>query len=164
MVTPLSQFVGTQAAFNVILGERYKQVSDQSIQYALGIWGQEGAELMDPDVKDKILSRPRAKAWTKWEQPEPSLAELRSQLGGPSISDEELVLRVYAGVDEVKAMMEAGRPREYLSASQPLVRLINELTKQTEYTQVYIRKPGFSLALGRQADGDENSQNGTASS
>jgi oxaloacetate decarboxylase alpha subunit len=151
MVTPLSQFVGTQAAFNVILGERYKQVSDQSIQYALGIWGQEGAELMDPDVKDKILSRPRAKAWTKWEQPEPSLAELRSQLGGPSISDEELVLRVYAGVDEVKAMMEAGRPREYLSASQPLVRLINELTKQTEYTQVYIRKPGFSLALQKEA-------------
>ena len=151
MVTPLSQFVGTQAAFNVILGERYKQVSDQSIQYALGIWGREGAELMDPDVKDKILSRPRAKAWTKWEQPEPSLAELRSQLGGPSISDEELVLRVYAGVDEVKAMMEAGRPREYLSASQPLVRLINELTKQTEYTQVYIRKPGFSLALQKEA-------------
>ena len=97
MVTPLSQFVGTQAAFNVILGERYKEVADQSIQYALGIWGREGAELMDPDVKDRILSRPRAKAWTEWEQPEPSLAELRSQVGGPSISDEELVLRVYAG-------------------------------------------------------------------
>ena len=48
-------------------------------------------------------------------------------------------------------MMEAGRPREYLSASQPLVRLINELTKQTEYTQVYIRKPGFSLALQKEA-------------
>ena len=112
MVTPLSQFVGTQAAFNVILGERYKEVADQSIQYALGIWGREGAELMDPDVKDKILSRPRAKAWEGWEQPEPSLAELRSQLGGPSVSDEELVLRVYAGVDEVKTMMESGRPRE----------------------------------------------------
>ena len=63
MVTPLSQFVGTQAAFNIILGERYKQVSDQSIQYALGIWGREGADLMDPDVKDRILGRPRAKAW-----------------------------------------------------------------------------------------------------
>ena len=154
MVTPLSQFVGTQAAFNVILGERYKEVADQSIQYALGIWGREGAELMDPDVKDRILGRPRAKAWTEWEQPEPSLAELRSQVGGPSISDEELVLRVYAGVDEVRTMMESGRPREYLSARQPLVRLVNELTKQKEYTQVYIRKPGFSLTLGRSANGD----------
>jgi hypothetical protein len=31
MVTPLSQFVGTQAAINVIVGERYRQVSDQTI-------------------------------------------------------------------------------------------------------------------------------------
>ncbi len=36
MVTPLSQFVGTQAAINVIVGERYKEVPDQNIQYALG--------------------------------------------------------------------------------------------------------------------------------
>jgi len=153
MVTPLSQFVGTQAAFNVILGERYKEISDQTIQYALGIWGKEGSELMDPDIKDRILSRPRAKAWKNWEQPDPSLAELRSQLGGPGVSDEELVLRVYAGVEEVKTMQAAGEPREYLSARQPLVRLINELTKQKEYTQVYIRKPGFSLMLGKNTIG-----------
>jgi oxaloacetate decarboxylase alpha subunit len=151
MVTPLSQFVGTQAAFNVILGERYKEISDQTIQYALGIWGREGAELMDPDIKDKILSRPRAKAWERWEQPDPSLAELRAHLGGPSVSDEELVLRVYAGVDEVKTMLAAGMPREYLSARQPMVRLISELTRQKEYTHVYIRKPGFSLLLGKNA-------------
>ena len=154
MVTPLSQFVGTQAAFNIILGERYKQVSDQSIQYALGIWGREGAEFMDPDVKDRILGRPRAKAWEGWVQPDPSLKEVRTQLGGPSISDEELVMRVYAGDEAVEALQTAGRPREYLSASQPLVRLINELTRQKEYTQVYIRKPGFSLTLGRNANGD----------
>ena len=64
------------------------------------------------------------------------------------------MLRVYAGVDEVRTMMESGRPREYLSARQPLVRLINELTKQKEYSQVYIRKPGFSLTLGRSANGN----------
>ena len=48
MVTPLSQFVGSQAAINVIVGERYKEVTDQIIQYALGYWGREGAELLDP--------------------------------------------------------------------------------------------------------------------
>ncbi|HEX9144510.1 MAG TPA: hypothetical protein VGA09_09585 [Candidatus Binatia bacterium] len=47
MVTPLSQFVGSQAAINVIVGERYKEVTDQIIQYALGYWGREGTELMD---------------------------------------------------------------------------------------------------------------------
>ena len=56
-------------------------------------------------------------------------------------------MRVFAGDEAVEALQTAGQPREYLSASQPLVRLINELTKQKEYTQVYIRKPGFSLSL-----------------
>src|SRR5258705_2596128 len=37
MVTPLSQFVGTQAAINVIIGERYKEEPDQNIQDALRI-------------------------------------------------------------------------------------------------------------------------------
>ena len=154
MVTPLSQFVGTQAAINIIMGERYKQVTDQSIQYAHGIWGREGSELMDPDVKDRILGRPRAKDWEGWQQPDPSLPEVRTQLGSSSMSDDELILRVFAGDEALEELQNAGRPREYLSASQPLVRLVNELTKQQEYTQVYIRKPGFSLTLGRNADGD----------
>src|SRR5581483_1605908 len=87
MVTPLSQFVGTQAAINVIVGERYKEVPDQNIQYALGIWGKEAVEYMDPDVRDKILSRPRAKEWTHWEQPEPTLHEIRQKYGA-QLSDE----------------------------------------------------------------------------
>jgi oxaloacetate decarboxylase alpha subunit len=69
MVTPLSQFVGSQAAINVIVGERYKEVTDQVIQYALGLWGREGGELMDPDVKDRILSRSRAREWVGWTPP-----------------------------------------------------------------------------------------------
>ncbi|MFQ5851371.1 MAG: biotin carboxyl carrier protein [Candidatus Binatia bacterium] len=147
MVTPLSQFVGSQAAINVILGERYKEVTDQVIQYALGLWGKEGASLMDPNVKDRILSRPRAKEWARWEAPVPSIQEVRRQFGGPCVSDEELVLRVFAGEDPVKAMHAAGAPREYLSARQPLVRLIEELTKRKECYHIYLRKPGFSLTL-----------------
>ena len=38
MVTPFAQFVGSQAAINVMTGERYKEVTDQVIQYALGLW------------------------------------------------------------------------------------------------------------------------------
>ena len=58
MVTPLSQFVGSQAAINVIIGERYKQVTDQTIEYAMGIWGKEGAEFMDRNVKRKDSQPP----------------------------------------------------------------------------------------------------------
>ncbi len=150
MVTPLSQYVGTQAAINVILGERYKEVPDQVIQYALGIWGKEGAELMDPQVKDKILSRPRAKEWTKWEQPDPSLHEVRQKFGA-NISDEELIVRFYAGDDYVNALPDGGKPREYLDANRPLVELIERLAKNKESHHVYIKRAGFSIRMEKRA-------------
>ncbi len=150
MVTPLSQYVGTQAAINVILGERYKEVPDQVIQYALGIWGKEGAELMDPQVKDKILSRPRAKEWTKWEQPDPSLHEVRQKFGA-NISDEELIVRFYAGDDYVNALPDGGKPREYLDANRPLVELIERLAKNQESHPVYIKRAGFTIRMEKRA-------------
>jgi hypothetical protein len=63
-----------------------------------------------------------------------------------------LLLRVYAGEDAVKAMpASAPPPREYLSGKQPLVRLIEELSRKKECRQIFIRKPGFSLTLGKSA-------------
>jgi oxaloacetate decarboxylase alpha subunit len=149
MVTPLSQFVGTQAAINVIVGERYKEVTDQVIQYALGVWGAEATEIMDPNVKDRILNRGRAKEWTAWEPPQPSLKEIRNKFGGPSLSDEELLLRVYAGSDNVNALLTAGAPLPKLDGKRPLLQLIEELTKKKDSNHIHIRRDGVSLTLGK---------------
>ncbi|HEX9144994.1 MAG TPA: biotin carboxyl carrier protein [Candidatus Binatia bacterium] len=151
MVTPLSQFVVSQAAINVIVGERYKEVTDQVIQYALGLWGKDALGLIEPDVKDKILSRGRAKEWRAWKPAELSLREVRNKFGGVSVSDEELLLRVYAGEEAVKALTAPDASRERLSAWQPLTRLIQELTKNRRCSQVYMRQPGFSLSLIKSA-------------
>jgi oxaloacetate decarboxylase alpha subunit len=150
MVTPLSQYVGTQAAINVIVGERYKEVPDQVIQYALGIWGKEAVEVMDPNVKDKILNRPRAKEWTHWEQPEPTLHELRQKYG-VHLSDEDLILHYFAGEDYVKALPNGGRPREYLDGTQPLVNIIEQLAKRKESNQVFIKQPGFTIRMEKRS-------------
>jgi oxaloacetate decarboxylase alpha subunit len=150
MVTPLSQFVGTQAAINVIVGERYKEVPDQNIQYALGIWGKEAVEVMDPNVRDKILSRPRAKEWTHWEQPEPTLHEMRQKYG-VNLSDEDLILYYFAGEDYVKALPDHGKPREYLDATQPLVKIIEQLSQRKESNQVFIKRPGFSVRMEKRS-------------
>jgi oxaloacetate decarboxylase alpha subunit len=147
MVTPLAQFVGSQAAINVITGERYKEVTDQTIQYALGHWGKEAPAVMDADIKDKILNRTRAREWQKWSPPELSLEEVRQKFGGPAVSDEELVLRVIAGEAAVKAMLASGAPKEYLSVTQPLVRLIGELSRRKDCRQVFVEKKGFMLRL-----------------
>jgi oxaloacetate decarboxylase (Na+ extruding) subunit alpha len=147
MVTPLAQFVGSQAAINVITGERYKEVTDQTIQYALGFWGKEAPAVMDPNVKDKILARPRAHEWAGWTPPDLSLKEVREKFGGPGVSDEELILRVIAGEAAVKAMLAAGAPKEYLSVTQPLVRLVGELSKRRDFSRVCIQKNGLMLRM-----------------
>ena len=147
MVTPLAQFVGSQAAINVITGERYKEVTDQAIQYAMGYWGKEAPTVMDAGVKDKILTRPRAKEWANWSVPDMSLEEVRRKVGGSNVSDEELVLRVIAGDPAVDAMLAAGAPKDYSALSQPLALLISELAKRKQYRQIYIQKNGLTLRL-----------------
>jgi oxaloacetate decarboxylase alpha subunit len=152
MVTPLSQFVVSQAAINVIVGERYKEVTDQVIQYALGHWGEEAPGLMNAGVKDRILSRGRAKEWRAWQPPELSLREVRNKFGGPAVSDEELLLRVYAGADAVKALANGGAPRQRPNGAQPLMHLIEELSRKKDCSQIFIQKPGVSLILGKMPD------------
>ncbi len=151
MVTPLSQYVGTQAAINVIVGERYREVPDQVIQYALGIWGKEAVEVMEPDVRDKILDRPRAREWKQWEQPEPTLREIRQKYG-VHLSDEDLILHYFAGEEYVKAMPDGGRPRAHLDASQPLVKIIEQLSKRKGSNQVFIRRTGFSIRMEKRSE------------
>jgi oxaloacetate decarboxylase alpha subunit len=152
MVTPFSQFVGSQAAINVIRGERYEQVTDQVIQYALGYWGKEAAGEVDPNIKDNFLDRPRAKEFARWQPPQPSLDEIRAKLGGPGVSDDELLMRYVVGKDDVDAMRAAGGPREYLSASKPLLALLESLTRRTDCRRICIRKHGLSVTLGKKAD------------
>ncbi len=146
MVTPLSQFVGTQAAFNVIVGERYREVPDEVIQLALGFWGKEPVTDMDQEVRAKILDRPRAREWARWEQPEPSLAEIRREYG-ERISDEEIVLRFYAGEAGPQVMGKASAPEEYLSVRHPIVELVDGLLKKPDLKHIFVQTGQFSILL-----------------
>ena len=153
MVTPLSQFVGSQAAINVIAGERYKEVTDQTIEYALGRYGEEGAAEMDPEIKDRILSTPRARELARQEILDLSLPEMRRKYGGPGVSDEDLLLRWLMSKEEVDVMREADPPGEYITAGHALVTLVRELSKRTDSSRIEVQKPGFSLTLGRNSPG-----------
>jgi len=54
LVTPTSQIVGTQAALNVILGERYKVVPSEVKAYIRGEYGRPPGNIKE-DIKQKIL-------------------------------------------------------------------------------------------------------------
>lgn len=54
LVTPTSQIVGTQAVFNVIMGERYKMVTKEFKDLVAGKYGKTPCDI-DPDFQKKIV-------------------------------------------------------------------------------------------------------------
>src|SRR5205085_7215433 len=132
MVTPLSQFVGSQAAINVIVGERYKEVTDQVIRYALGHFGEEAVTAMDQEVRAKILDRPRAKEIMAQTRTHPTMADMRRDLDAANVSDEELVLRWLLNKEDIEAMRAAGPAKEYVTARHPLVKLMSDLALRSD--------------------------------
>ena len=147
MVTPYSQFTGVQAVMNVVTGERYREVADEIIQYALGLWGDEEASSMDPDVRDRVLDRPRARSLAQWQPPQPSLQELRRSLGATGLSDDELLLTFFTSKEDVGAMRSAGA--QGLGSDGGLEWLIAELARSRHVRHVHVQKGGTSVTLQR---------------
>jgi len=69
------------------------------------------------------------------------------QARGASVSDEKSLLRVYAGEEAVKTMVGAGSPSEHLTGTQPLVRLIEEMSQKKDCRQISICQAGLSLTF-----------------
>jgi oxaloacetate decarboxylase (Na+ extruding) subunit alpha len=153
MVTPLSQFVGSQAAINVIVGERYKQVTDQVILYALGFHGKDAVQLMNPDVRDKILDRARARELAELERPLLSVAEIRRDLEAEGVSDEDLLLRWLVRRDQIAEMRKAPPITPYLTEDNGVETIISSLSRLTKIKSVQINKARFKLTLRRSRPG-----------
>ena len=106
IVTPVSQMVATQAVRNVIDGERWSNVSDETVRYFLGHYGDPAAPF-DPEIAERVLvaaarrgaARPRAAA------PRGRARALRA-----GISDEELLLRLTMPEEQVDAIGSPRRP------------------------------------------------------
>jgi oxaloacetate decarboxylase (Na+ extruding) subunit alpha len=109
IVTPVSQFIASQAARNVIDGERWKSISDETIRYFWGHYGDPPAPV-DQSVADRVLSRPQA---AKLRDLEPVGLDGARERFGARISEEELLLRLTMPAEQVDAMVanrEGGTP------------------------------------------------------
>jgi oxaloacetate decarboxylase alpha subunit len=149
MVTPLSQYIGTQAAVNVIVGERYRQVTDSVIEYALGRHGgSEATEGMDQDVRHRILDRSRAREIAERSVPELTLADARRKYG--DIPDEDLILRAIVGDDAVDVVGSvADPPREIGSNPTSLIKLIETIADQHDLRTVRIAMGTVRLSMDK---------------
>lgn len=143
MATPLSQFAGIQAALNLLTGERYKQVPIEVIRYVCGYYGTPVGEI-DPNVMDRVMSHPMAKAGLGSTIEQPSLAELRAVHG--NVSDDELILRASLSNLEVETMLRAPIVREY---PEPVSRLIRNLAANRTLAQASCQADNVAVSLTR---------------
>jgi oxaloacetate decarboxylase alpha subunit len=138
MVTPVSQFVATQAVLNVSSGERWETVPDEMIRYFLGHF-YEPAAPVDPEIADKVLGLPRAE---ELRDLEPISLEGARDRFGKSISDEELLLRLTMPEQQVDAMLSGanGEPSASAPGREPVVRLLRELAKRESVGYLRVSK------------------------
>ena len=77
------------------------------------------------------------------------MQELRKKMNAEDCSDEDFLLRWNLEVKEIDAMRAAGAPKEYLTARQPLVNLLDALSKRKDYRQIVVQKGDMTVALNR---------------
>ena len=151
VVTPVSQLMVTQAVMNVTDQERWRTVSDEMVRYFLGHYAA-AASAPDPEIKDLVLSRPRAGQLAELEPL--SLDGAREKFGA-RISEEELLLRLTMPAEQVDAMLRSPpaqqRPRALARPGRdPLVSLLAELQKRSSISYMRLQK-GDDLVVWRRA-------------
>jgi oxaloacetate decarboxylase alpha subunit len=161
LVTPVSQFVASQAARNVIDPERWANVSDETVRYFLGHYGDAPAPV-DPDIADRVLSRSQA---AKLKDLTPISLDGARERFGSRISEEELLLRLTMPEEQVDAMVAArngehsrpsaparppARAAADASPNTPLIQLLQELERREQITQFEMAK-GADRVVWRRA-------------
>ena len=150
IVTPVSQFIASQAARNVIDGERWANVSDETVRYFLGHYGAPPAPV-DPQIAERVLARPQSRG--RWPNSSRSVWRERAALRLADLRG-GLLLRLTMPEEQVDAMI-AARDRRCpapLAAARPgrspLVTLLYELDRRPSLTHVEVsgrrRPPGVA--------------------
>ncbi len=111
LVTPSSQIVGTQAVFNVIMGERYKLVTKEFKGIVRGEYGKTPVAI-DPAFVKKIIGDEKQITYRPADDLKPELEQLRSEIAQYIEQDEDVLS--YALFPEVsKKFFEYRKAKKY---------------------------------------------------
>ncbi len=90
LVTPMSQMVGVQAANNVLLGERYKNIGKEVKAYCRGEYGQAPGKL-NPELVKKALGDEKPITGRFADTLEPQFEKTKAELADTARSDEDVL-------------------------------------------------------------------------
>ncbi len=90
LVTPMSQMVGTQAVFNVILGERYKMIPTEAKNYVKGLYGKTPAPVSD-EIREIIIGNEEQITGRPADLLEPELDKYKEEIKEYIEQDEDIL-------------------------------------------------------------------------
>ncbi len=88
LVTPSSQIVGTQATLNILTGERYKVITNETKNYFLGLYGRPPGSV-NQSIRDRAIGDEEPIKGRPADQLDPELEDVEKELEGknPTIED-----------------------------------------------------------------------------
>lgn len=90
LVTPTSQIVGTQAALNIITGERYKSITNEVKNYFLGEYGKALGEI-NKDVMSKAIGKEKPFEGRPADRIKPEINTLKVKVEDLAQNEEDLL-------------------------------------------------------------------------
>ena len=90
LVTPSSQIVGTQAVFNVVMGERYKMITKETKDVLAGRYGAT-TDPVNPEIQKKALGDEVPITHRPADDIAPELETLEKELGAYKEQDEDIL-------------------------------------------------------------------------
>ncbi len=111
LVTPTSQIVGTQAVFNVIMGERYKMVTKEFKDMVAGKYGKTPCDI-DPEFRKKIVGDDEIIDCRPADKLTDTIEQFRNEILEFCESDEDVLSYAQFGAVAVK-FFEKRRDKKY---------------------------------------------------
>lgn len=88
LVTPSSQIVGTQAVFNVVMGERYKMITQQTKDVLAGKYGKT-TDPVNPELQKKALGDEKPITYRPADDLKPGLPKFEKEMAPYKKQDED---------------------------------------------------------------------------
>lgn len=90
LATPFAQLVGAQATINVLTGERYKMISNESKTYIRGMYGRPSGEIA-PELKAAVLGDGEMNTKRPGSLIEPGWEKAKAETAGLARSEEDVM-------------------------------------------------------------------------
>ncbi len=111
LVTPTSQVVGTQAVLNVLSGGRYKQVTRETKNYLLGLYGAVTGDI-NPEISKAIIGDELPVTVRPADLLAPEMEKARAELGKLGLIKQEEDVVTYALYPEIALKFLRGECKE----------------------------------------------------